>query len=163
MNYSNILDKKNILITGGTGSFGRQIIHELMKYKPSSIRIFSRDEDKQYSLQQELADSIILKKMEFLIGDVRDYDRLYSVMKNVDIVFHAAALKQVPAVEKHPYEAVKTNIFGTYNIVNDETPSLQEVFNSLQQFFPNESKTDEIFNQDSVCIIDGIAKVIVRE
>ena len=117
MNYSNILDKKNILITGGTGSFGRQIIHELMKYKPSSIRIFSRDEDKQYSLQQELADSIILKKMEFLIGDVRDYDRLYSVMKNVDIVFHAAALKQVPAVEKHPYEAVKTNIFGTYNIV----------------------------------------------
>lgn len=117
MNYSNILDKKNILITGGTGSFGRQIIHELMKYKPSSIRIFSRDEDKQYSLQQELTNSIILKKMEFLIGDVRDYDRLYSVMKNVDIVFHAAALKQVPAVEKHPYEAVKTNIFGTYNIV----------------------------------------------
>lgn len=88
-----------------------------MKYKPNTIKIFSRDEDKQYSLQQELADKAIFKKMEFLIGDVRDYDRLFSVMKNVDIVFHAAALKQVPAVEKHPYEAVKTNIYGTYNIV----------------------------------------------
>ena len=117
MNYSKILDKKNILITGGTGSFGRQIILELMKYKPNTIKIFSRDEDKQYSLQQELADKPIFKKMEFLIGDVRDYDRLFSVMKNVDIIFHAAALKQVPAVEKHPYEAVKTNIYGTYNIV----------------------------------------------
>lgn len=88
-----------------------------MKYKPNTIKIFSRDEDKQYSLQQELADKPIFKKMEFLIGDVRDYDRLFSVMKNVDIIFHAAALKQVPAVEKHPYEAVKTNIYGTYNIV----------------------------------------------
>ena len=117
MIYSKNLDKKNILITGGTGSFGRQIILELMKYKPNTIKIFSRDEDKQYSLQQELADKSIFKKMEFLIGDVRDYDRLFTVMKNVDIVFHAAALKQVPAVEKHPYEAVKTNIYGTYNIV----------------------------------------------
>ena len=117
MNYSKILDKKNILITGGTGSFGRQIILELMKYKPNTIKIFSRDEDKQYTLQQELAEKPIFKKMEFLIGDVRDYDRLFTVMKNIDIVFHAAALKQVPAVEKHPYEAVKTNIYGTYNIV----------------------------------------------
>ena len=88
-----------------------------MKYKPNTIKIFSRDEDKQYTLQQELAEKPIFKKMEFLIGDVRDYDRLFTVMKNIDIVFHAAALKQVPAVEKHPYEAVKTNIYGTYNIV----------------------------------------------
>lgn len=117
MNYSSLINNKNILITGGTGSFGRQIILELMKLKPNTIKIFSRDEDKQYTLQQELAEKPILKKIEFLIGDVRDYDRLYSVMKNVDIVFHAAALKQVPAVEKHPYEAVKTNIIGTYNIV----------------------------------------------
>lgn len=88
-----------------------------MKLNPNTIKIFSRDEDKQYSLQQELSEKPILKKMDFLIGDVRDYDRLYSVMKNVDIVFHAAALKQVPTVEKHPYEAVKTNILGTYNVV----------------------------------------------
>jgi UDP-N-acetylglucosamine 4,6-dehydratase len=88
-----------------------------MKYKPNTIKIFSRDEDKQYTLQQELEEKPIFKKMDFLIGDVRDYDRLYTVMNNVDIVFHAAALKQVPAVEKHPYEAVKTNVIGTYNIV----------------------------------------------
>lgn len=117
MNYSSIINNKNILITGGTGSFGRQIILELMNLKPNTIKIFSRDEDKQYSMQQELSGKPILKKIEFLIGDVRDYDRLYSVMKNVDVVFHAAALKQVPTVEKHPYEAVKTNILGTYNIV----------------------------------------------
>lgn len=117
MNYSSVINNKNILITGGTGSFGRQIILELMKLKPNTIKIFSRDEDKQYSLQQELSEKPILKKIEFLIGDVRDYDRLYSVMKNVDIVFHAAALKQVPTVEKQPYEAVKTNILGTYNVV----------------------------------------------
>jgi len=117
LNYSSIINNKNILITGGTGSFGRQIILELMNLKPNTIKIFSRDEDKQYSMQQELSGKPILKKIEFLIGDVRDYDRLYSVMKNVDVVFHAAALKQVPTVEKHPYEAVKTNILGTYNIV----------------------------------------------
>jgi len=117
LNYSSVLNNKNILITGGTGSFGRQIILELMKYKPNTIKIFSRDEDKQYTLQQELEEKPIFKKMDFLIGDVRDYDRLYTVMNNVDIVFHAAALKQVPAVEKHPYEAVKTNVIGTYNIV----------------------------------------------
>ena len=117
MNYSSIINNKNILITGGTGSFGRQIILELMNLKPKTIKIFSRDEDKQYSMQQELSGKPILKKIEFLIGDVRDYDRLYSVMKNIDIVFHAAALKQVPTVEKQPFEAVKTNILGTYNIV----------------------------------------------
>ncbi len=88
-----------------------------MNFKPKTIKIFSRDEDKQYSMQQELSGKPILKKIEFLIGDVRDYDRLYSVMKNIDIVFHAAALKQVPTVEKQPFEAVKTNILGTYNIV----------------------------------------------
>jgi UDP-N-acetylglucosamine 4,6-dehydratase/5-epimerase len=117
LNYSSIINNKNILITGGTGSFGRQIILELMNLKPKTIKIFSRDEDKQYSMQQELSGKPILKKIEFLIGDVRDYDRLYSVMKNIDIVFHAAALKQVPTVEKQPFEAVKTNILGTYNIV----------------------------------------------
>jgi len=117
LNYSSIINNKNILITGGTGSFGRQIILELMNLKPKTIKIFSRDEDKQYSMQQELSGKPILKKIEFLIGDVRDYDRLYSVMKNIDIVFHAAALKQVPTVEKQPFEAVKTNILGTYNLV----------------------------------------------
>ena len=117
MNYSSVLDNKNILITGGTGSFGHQMIIELMKYKPKLIRIFSRDEDKQHSLRQELLESSILEKIQFVIGDVRDYDRMYSVTKDMDIIFHAAALKQVPSVEAHPYEAVKTNIVGAYNVV----------------------------------------------
>ena len=121
MNYSSILDNKNILITGGTGSFGHQMIIELMKYKPKLIRIFSRDEDKQHNLKQELLESPILDKIQFVIGDVRDYDRMYSVTKDMDIIFHAAALKQVPSVEAHPYEAVKTNIIGAYNVVTAAT------------------------------------------
>jgi len=117
LNYSDILNNKNILITGGTGSFGHQMVKELMPYKPKTIRIFSRDEDKQHYMKMELEKNSIFKKMEFIIGDVRDYDRLYAVTKDIDIIFHAAALKQVPTIESHPYEAVKTNIFGAYNIV----------------------------------------------
>jgi len=117
LNYSDILSNKNILITGGTGSFGHQMIKELMPYKPKTVRIFSRDEDKQHSMKMEFEKEAIFKKMQFIIGDIRDYDRLYAVTKDVDIIFHAAALKQVPTVESHPYEAVKTNIFGAYNIV----------------------------------------------
>ena len=117
MNYSSVLDNKSILITGGTGSFGHQMIIELMQFKPKLIRIFSRDEDKQHNLKQELLESPILDKIQFVIGDVRDYERMYSVTKDMDIIFHAAALKQVPSVEAHPYEAVKTNIIGAYNVV----------------------------------------------
>lgn len=117
MKYSSILDNRIILITGGTGSFGHQMIKELMNYKPKSIRIFSRDEDKQRIMQDEFTSHPISKKLEFLIGDIRDYDRLHTATQDVDIIFHAAALKQVPAVESHPYEAVKTNIYGAYNVV----------------------------------------------
>jgi UDP-N-acetylglucosamine 4,6-dehydratase/5-epimerase len=117
LDYSSILNNKNILITGGTGSFGHQMVKELMLYKPKIIRIFSRDEDKQHSMKMYFAKEPIFKKMEFMIGDVREYDRLFAVTKDIDILFHAAALKQVPTVESHPYEAVKTNIIGTYNIV----------------------------------------------
>lgn len=117
LNYSDILNNKNILITGGTGSFGHQMIKGLMPYKPKTIRIYSRDEDKQYSMKMELEKESIFKKMEFIVGDVRDYDRLHTVTKDIDIIFHAAALKQVPTVESHPYEAVKTNVVGAYNVV----------------------------------------------
>ena len=105
------------MITGGTGSFGHQMILELMQYKPKLIRIVSRDEDKQYNFKQELSGNPILNKIQFIIGDVRDYERMHSVTKGMDIIFHAAALKQVPSVEAHPYEAVKTNIIGAFNVV----------------------------------------------
>ena len=117
MDYSSIIDGKNILITGGTGSFGRQLVQEISNVSPKKIIVFSRDEDKQYLMKQELADEKIAKKLSFVIGDIRDYERFFSVSKDVDIIFHAAALKQVPSVELHPYEAVKTNILGTYNVV----------------------------------------------
>jgi len=117
LNYSSIINGKNILITGGTGSFGHQMVKELSRYKPSSIRIYSRDEDKQRLMMEEFENESISSKLEFFIGDVRDYDRLFSVTKDVDIVFHAAALKQVPAVESYPFEAVKTNILGAYNVM----------------------------------------------
>lgn len=88
-----------------------------MRYKPQIIRIFSRDEDKQHLMRQELANDPIIKRIQFSIGDVRDFDRLYTVTKDIDVIFHAAALKQVPAVESHPFEAVKTNVVGAYNVV----------------------------------------------
>ena len=117
MDYSSVINGKNILITGGTGSFGNQMIRELKKYKPKTVLIYSRDEDKQYNMKQKFEHDAISTKMKFLIGDVRDYDRLFSITKDVDIIFHAAALKQVPGVESHPYEAVKTNVLGAYNVI----------------------------------------------
>jgi len=112
-----VLDKKNILITGGTGSFGYQILKELVAYNPKSIRIFSRDEDKQNTMKQEIQTQKISKITKFVIGDVRDYDSLLTACKDIDVVFHAAALKQVPTVELYPFEAVKTNIIGSHNLV----------------------------------------------
>ena len=119
MEFSSVLDGQSILITGGTGSFGHQMVKELKNYNPKKIVIFSRDEDKQHQMKQEFFENHneIFQKMKFIIGDVRDYDRLYTATKDIDIVFHAAALKQVPTVELHPFEAVKTNIIGPYNVV----------------------------------------------
>ena len=106
---------KNILITGGTGSFGRQIVSQLIEtVKPNRIVIFSRDEKKQYDMQNEFEGQNDL--VEFIIGNVRDYARIYEATKNIDIVYHAAALKQVPNCEFHPFEAVKTNILGAENV-----------------------------------------------
>lgn len=108
-------DGKTILITGGTGSFGKTFTSLLLKeWNPDSIRIYSRGELLQWEMQQEIHDD----RLRFFIGDVRDKDRLYRAMNDVDIVVHAAALKQVPAAEYNPMEAVKTNIDGAANIIN---------------------------------------------
>ena len=105
---------KKILITGGTGSFGHQIVDRLLKENPEEIRIFSRDEKKQYDMQFEYKGN---KKLRFIVGDVRFKDSLISAMREVDIVFHAAALKQVPSCEYNPFEAVKTNTAGAQNVI----------------------------------------------
>jgi len=106
---------KNILITGGTGSFGKKYTEILLKnYKPNKIIIYSRDELKQFEMAQKFND----KCMRYFIGDVRDKERLKKAMEDVDIVIHAAALKQVPAAEYNPMEAVKTNINGAENVID---------------------------------------------
>ena len=106
---------KNILITGGTGSFGKKYTKILLEnYKPNKIIIYSRDELKQYEMSQEFDD----KCMRYFIGDVRDAARLKKAMKDVDYVIHAAALKHVPIAEYNPMECIKTNIYGAQNVID---------------------------------------------
>jgi len=109
---------KNILITGGTGSFGKSFIRYILKNKLDfkKIIIFSRDEYKQFHLENQIPKNN-LKKFRFLLGDIRDLNRLKYAFEDVDYVIHAAALKQVPKAEYNPYEYIKTNIVGTQNIV----------------------------------------------
>jgi UDP-N-acetylglucosamine 4,6-dehydratase len=113
-----MLNNKTILITGGTGSFGRKVTEIILKkYKPKKLIIFSRDELKQYEMAR-IYPELKFECMRYFIGDVRDKERLNRAFQNVDIVIHAAALKQVPAAEYNPFEAVKTNIMGAQNIIN---------------------------------------------
>ena len=109
---------KSILVTGGTGSFGKSFIRALLdRHSPSKIIVFSRDELKQFEMSQDFTEAE-LQKLRFFIGDVRDGERLRMAMRGVDYVVHAAALKQVPAAEYNPMECVKTNIMGADNVVN---------------------------------------------
>lgn len=111
----NLLDDKTILITGGTGSFGNTMVQELIEnHTPKEIIIYSRDEKKQYDMRNHYRQPNI----HYIIGDTRDPNPLKKVMKNTDIVFHAAALKQVPTCEFFPLEAVKTNILGSSNVMD---------------------------------------------
>lgn len=110
----NKIDNKTILITGGTGSFGREFVKTLLqKYNPKKIIIYSRDELKQYEMALQFND----KRMRYFIGDVRDFKRLLSALNGVDVCIHAAALKQVPIAEYNPMECIKTNINGASNVI----------------------------------------------
>lgn len=106
---------KKILITGGTGTIGRALTRRLLAENPAVIRIFSRDEHKQFEMQQELQG---YHNIRFLIGDVRDADRVLRAMEDIDYVFHLAAMKHVPFCEYNPFEAVKTNVIGTQNVIH---------------------------------------------
>lgn len=105
---------KTLLITGGTGSFGHAVMKRLLRTNLAEIRIFSRDEKKQEDMRLEFNNP----KLKFYLGDVRNYDSIYYALKDVNYIFHAAALKQVPSCEFYPMEAVRTNILGAENVIN---------------------------------------------
>ena len=110
-----MFDNKSILITGGTGSFGKQYTKTILRdYKPKKIVIYSRDELKQYEMSQKYAGT----EMRYFIGDVRDRERLNTAMQNIDYVIHAAAIKHVPVAEYNPLECIKTNIHGAENVIS---------------------------------------------
>lgn len=108
-----VLQNKTVLVTGGTGSFGKKFTRKALELGVKKIIIFSRDELKQYEMKQEFDD----KRLRFFIGDVRDQERLHRAFDGVDIVIHAAAMKHVDACEYNPFEAVKTNIHGAQNVI----------------------------------------------
>lgn len=124
MVYSEVFKDKTILITGGTGFLGRQLVKDILKYSPKVIRIFSRDEVKHHKFQEwflsqnDLAHINYEDKIRNLIGDVRDYERLKKAMRDVDYVIHAAALKRLDILEYNVEESIKTNILGALNVVN---------------------------------------------
>ncbi len=114
-----MLTNKNILITGGTGSFGKKCLEMIFKrYNPNKVIIYSRDEFKQSVMKTEYANKVDMSKVRFFIGDVRDKDRLYRAFDGVDYVIHAAAMKQVPTCEYNPMEAIKTNVHGAQNVID---------------------------------------------
>jgi len=113
-----MLNGKSILITGGTGSFGQKCVEIILKrYSPGKLIIFSRDELKQFEMAQRFPESEN-HSIRFFIGDVRERNRLYRAFAGVDIIIHAAALKQVPAAEYNPFEAIKTNVIGAQNVID---------------------------------------------
>ncbi len=116
---NNYFKNKIILITGGTGSFGNAMVKKIMLMKPKEIRIFSRDEKKQDDMRKKFND----KKLKFFIGDIRDQKSIEQAVVGADYIFHAAALKQVPSCEFYPMEAVKTNIIGVDNLLNEAIKS----------------------------------------
>ena len=109
------LSGKRVLVTGGTGTLGRALTKKLLMSEVSVVRVFSRDEGKQLDMASELGND---KRVRFIIGDVRDRDRLKLAIEDIDIVFHVAALKQIPVAEYNPFEAVKTNVLGSQNVVD---------------------------------------------
>ena len=110
-----MFNNKSILITGGTGSFGKQFSRTILeRHKPRRLIIFSRDELKQFEMQREFDQ----KCMRYFIGDVRDRERLVQAMNDVDYVIHGAAIKQVPAAEYNPTECLKTNVYGAENVIH---------------------------------------------
>lgn len=147
---------KVVLVTGGTGTFGKAFVrHLLTEHNPHAIRIYSRDEFKQFHMQQEFDDA----RLRFFIGDVRDGERLIKACRGVDVIVHAAAMKQVPACEYNPFEAVKTNILGATNVIDaalvNEVPkvvalSTDKAVNPVNLYGATKLCSDKLFIHSNV-------------
>jgi UDP-N-acetylglucosamine 4,6-dehydratase len=159
------LTDKTILVTGGTGSFGSRFIkHVLDRYSPAAIRVFSRDELKQSEMQRRFADE---DRLRYLVGDVRDLPRLVRASRGVDVIIHAAAMKQVPACEYNPFEAVQTNILGAENVVTaaieNEVPitmalSTDKAVNPVNLYGATKLCQEKIVVQGNAYAADSVAR-----
>src|SRR5919202_6697089 len=159
------LRDKSILITGGTGSFGHKCIERLLEHhQPKVVRLFSRDELKQSEMQTRFAGE---DRLRYFIGDIRDRDRLVQATRGVDLIIHAAALKQVPACEYNPFEAVQTNILGAENIVTaaieNEVPrviqlSTDKAVNPVKLYGATKLSAEKIITQANTYAADSDAR-----
>lgn len=148
-NLAPFFHNKNILVTGGTGSIGSEIVSMLLKYNPKKIVVFNKDDTKQYLMQQKYND---VEKVEFILGDIRNYQSVVQAMKNIDYVFHTAALKQVPICEKNPMEAIQTNIHGSQNVIDAAIENnVKKVINI---------STDKVVNPTNIM---GMTKLITEK
>jgi UDP-N-acetylglucosamine 4,6-dehydratase len=162
---SSELRGKVVLVTGGTGSFGKTFIRTVLDaHDPAAVRVYSRDELKQYELARELEDD---PRLRFLIGDVRSRERLAMAMRGVDVVIHAAALKQVPVCEYNPFEAVQTNVHGAENVVaaaiaNDvpQTISLStdKAVNPVNLYGATKLCAEKIVTQGNAYVGDAVSR-----
>ncbi|CCO23597.1 UDP-N-acetylglucosamine 4,6-dehydratase (inverting) [Maridesulfovibrio hydrothermalis] len=163
---------KSVLITGGTGSFGNKLVETILtRYRPNRLVIFSRDELKQHDMQQKFSPEKF-PCLRYFLGDVRDPDRLRRAFSKIDIVFHAAALKQVPACEYNPYETVKTNILGAQNVVEAAIDknvskvivlSTDKAANPVNLYGATKLCSDKLFiNGNSYAGTDGTRFAVVR-
>ena len=160
-----ILDGKTILVTGGTGSFGTRFIETVLReHDPHSVRVFSRDELKQSELQRRFADD---PRLRLLLGDVRDLARLTRATRGVDLIVHAAALKQVPASEYNPFESVQTNVIGAENLVSaaieNDVPltvslSTDKAVNPVNLYGATKLCAEKIFTQGNAYAADSLAR-----
>ena len=159
------LDDKTILVTGATGSFGKALIARILEdFCPAAIRLYSRDELKQSELARRYADE---SRLRFLIGDIRDLPRLTRATRGVDVIIHAAAMKQVPACEYNPFEAVKTNVIGAENVVsaaiNNNVPTIlalstDKAVNPVNLYGATKLAAEKVFAQGNAYASDSLAR-----
>src|SRR3989338_8628189 len=167
-NSINEFKDKVILVTGGTGSIGSELVRQLLKYKPKQVRVLSRNETRQYELLESLS---YPSNIRMLIGDIRDRERLQLAFSGVDVVFHAAALKHVPFCEYNPSEAMKTNIVGSHNVIDAALHSgvqkvvaisTDKVANPFNVLGASKLMMEKLFINSNFILGDGIKFSCVR-